>query len=150
MSTRAELLAGADYEGWEGFCDTLVNMLKNHWRQSDPKSALTQAQPGEIASDEDDDKLWLRVGDSLVWDEILQENESFDAEPVFAALKLDVIESDVSDPPTDAELDALFGTPGSVGRGWHKFIKDTSSGGKLYLIVSDLSNWWTFTGTLAV
>lgn len=92
-TSRAELLAGAEYEGWEGFCDTLVNYLKNHWHQSDPRSALTQAQPGMIASDEDDYKLWHKLGPQLSgacwasgegeWDEILQANMSCDTTPKF-------------------------------------------------------------------
>lgn len=149
MASRANLLAGADYEGFEGFCDALVNFLKNHWHQANVQAALSEAVPGIIASEAGTNDLFHRLDDSDVWDEILQERHSEDAEPIFTALQLQVVESDVSDPPTDAELDALFGTPAAIGVGWHCFVKDTSSGGKLYLVTSDGSNWWTFTGTLA-
>lgn len=126
------------------------NRVLTHFRQSDPKTALTEAQPGMIADDSADNRLWHKTDDSLVWDEVLQAYSSHDAEPIFKALKLQVKESDVSAPPTDAELDALFGTPESNGNGWHCFVKDTGSGGVLYLVVAYGSEWYTFAGTLAV
>jgi hypothetical protein len=118
------------------------NRIKNHWRQSNPLAVLVDAEEGMIASDADDDKLWHKTGDSVGWDEVLQEVNSFDAQPIFYALTLDVTESEVSDPPTDAELDALFGQPSAVGRGWFKFLSDTTSGSdKFYLITSDGTGW---------
>jgi hypothetical protein len=126
------------------------NRLLTHFRQSDPASALTNAQAGMIASDDDDNRLYHKTDDSLVWDEILQEASSHEAEPIFKALKLQVGESNVSDPPTDSQLDSLFGTPSSLGNGWHCFVKDTGSGlSKVYLVVAYGSEWHTFTGTLA-
>jgi len=92
MTTRANLLLGEDYEGWEGFCDTLVNYLKNNWRMSDPVSTLSLAKPGMIASDSDDNKLWHRVdvasgycwqSGAPEWDEVLQANYSCDIVPKF-------------------------------------------------------------------
>jgi len=92
MTTRANLLLGEDYEGWEGFCDTLVNYLKNNWRMSDPVSTLSLAKPGMIASDSDDNKLWHRVdvasgycwqSGAPEWDEVLQANYSCDTVPKF-------------------------------------------------------------------
>lgn len=100
MSTRNELLNGANYEGFEGFCDTLVNHIKNNWRQSDPQTALTQAQPGMIASDADDDKLYHKLGaggpvsgacqpsGTPAWDEVLQEHMSCDVTPTFDSVDL--------------------------------------------------------------
>ncbi len=89
MSTRAELLLGADFEGNEAFCDTVVNALKNHWRVSNPCVNMTERRPGEILSDPDDDKLYHVGGDSgYPCDEILQENRSPDAEPVFNTVEL--------------------------------------------------------------
>lgn len=63
-------------------------------------------------------------------------------------LKLD--ESNVSNPPTDAELDAIFGIPSSVGKGFTSFINDAGSGSNFYMVVSDGASWWVFTGTKAV
>lgn len=129
----------------------LFNRIKNHWRQSDPVSALTSAQPGMIASDSDDDKLHHFTGQSPGSDEILQENFSNDAEPIFAALRLGVTASDVSDPPTDVELVALFGNPWDAGAGWHAFLWDgISASDKFYLVVSDGLNWRYIALTLAV
>jgi len=92
MTTRANLLLGEDYEGWEGFCDTLVNYLKNNWHMSDPVGMLSLAKPGMIASDSDDNKLWHRVdvasgycwqSGAPEWDEVLQANYSCDIVPKF-------------------------------------------------------------------
>ncbi|MBW2126320.1 MAG: tail fiber domain-containing protein [Deltaproteobacteria bacterium] len=92
MTTRANLLLGEDYEGWEGFCDTLVNYLKNNWRMSDPVGTLSLAKPGMVASDSDDNKLWHRVdvasgycwqSGAPEWDEVLQANYSCDTVPKF-------------------------------------------------------------------
>ena len=48
----------------------------------------------------------------------------------------------VSSPPTDAELDAAFGTPAEVGPGWLAFLDDNGAGSAVYLVLSDGSNWW--------
>jgi len=118
------------------------NRYKNNWRQSGVVAALTDAQPGMIGSDSDDDKLYHFTGLSPGSDEILQENFSYDSTPRFSALRLDVIQSNVSDPPTEAELTALFGNPWSVGEGWFKFLWDGNSiTDKFYMVISDGINW---------
>lgn len=58
--------------------------------------------------------------------------------------------TDVSNPPTDAELDAAFGTPATVGTGFTTYIDDNGAGANFYQCVSDGTNWWTFTATKAV
>jgi len=69
------------------------NRIKNSWRQSDPVANISNPQEGMIVSDDDDDKLYHCVtpwsgGD---FDQILQENNSEDAEPLFTALTLSLI-----------------------------------------------------------
>ncbi len=61
-----------------------------------------------------------------------------------------ILTTDVSNPPTDAELDAAFGTPPTVGKGWYRYINDNGAGGNFYKVVSDSTNWWVFTGTKAL
>jgi hypothetical protein len=56
----------------------------------------------------------------------------------------------VSNPPTDAELDSIFGTPATVGAGFTAYIDDNGGGANFYQIVSDGTNWWHFAGTKAV
>lgn len=151
MTTRANLLLGADYEGvGEGYCHTLLNYMKNHWRMSDPCTNLIQVVPGMIVSDEDDNKVYHITDLSAPCSEVLQEELSQDTTPIFSALQLDVDDAAVTDPPTDAELDALYTSPAAVGSGWHKFLNNTNSGGDTYLILSDGSNWYTLQFTLAV
>lgn len=56
---------------------------------------------------------------------------------------------DVSNPPTDAELDAIFGTPATVGDGFNAYIDDAGGGANFYHVVASGSNWWVLTGTVA-
>lgn len=58
--------------------------------------------------------------------------------------------SDVTNPPTDAELDSAFGTPATVGAGFMRFLDDNGAGSNFYMVASDGTNWWIFTGTKAV
>lgn len=69
--------------------------------------------------------------------------------PTFDDIKQTVHTDDVSNPPTDAELDAIFGTPAAVGAGFTAYINDAGLGSNFYQIVSDGTNWWIFTGTVA-
>lgn len=57
---------------------------------------------------------------------------------------------DVSNPPTDAELDSIYGTPATVGSGFTGFIDDNGAGTNVYQVVSDGTDWWIFAGTKAV
>lgn len=57
--------------------------------------------------------------------------------------------ADVSNPPTDAELDAEFGTPATVGAGFRATIDDNGAGTNHYLVWSDGTNWIIHTGTIA-
>jgi hypothetical protein len=119
------------------------NRIKNHWRGP---TAPTNPQPGMLFSDADDNKLYHYGDDSIGWDEILQAARSFDATPIFNNLILDVDASDVTDPPTAAELNAIFGaTPGD---GFIGLVQDTSSGGSLYLAIYS-GGWWVLELALA-
>jgi len=119
------------------------NRMKNHWRDS---AAPTNPQPGMLFSDEDDDKLFHYGEDSAGWDEVLQESRSQDAVPIFDNLILDVDAADVTDPPTSAELSAIFGS--DPGDGFIGLIQDTSSAGSLYLAVFN-NGWWVLEFTAA-
>lgn len=61
-----------------------------------------------------------------------------------------VVLPDVSNPPTDAQLDAQFGPPAEVGAGFMRVIDDNGAGSNLYLVLSDGSNWWHIAATKAV
>lgn len=55
----------------------------------------------------------------------------------------------VSNPPTDAELDAAFGTPAQVGAGFVSLVDDNGAGTAGYVVWSDGANWWYTGGTKA-
>ncbi len=50
--------------------------------------------------------------------------------------------ADVTNPPTDAELDSAFGTPSTVGAGFTATLDDNGAGTAMYLVASDGTNWW--------
>jgi hypothetical protein len=56
----------------------------------------------------------------------------------------------VSNPPTDAQLDTAFGTPASVGSGFVGIVNDNNAGTDEYLCWSDGTNWFYATGVKAV
>ena len=57
--------------------------------------------------------------------------------------------ANVSNPPTDAELDTAFGTPATVGAGFTVIVDDNAAGTNEYLVWSDGTNWFYATGTKA-
>jgi len=141
---------GADFEGYEDFCDTLANRLKNNWRSSDPRATFGQLQPGMIVSDSDDEKLFHITDTSPGFDEILQEGFSSDAVPIFHRLGLNIAVSDISHPPTDAQLDSIFTSPSAFGNGKFSFLKDTQSAGDMYLVMAYEGVWYTARLTEAI
>lgn len=56
----------------------------------------------------------------------------------------------VSDPPTDAQLDALFGEPADVGQGATFYLDDAGGEAKTYLIISTGTKWQYLLMTTAV
>lgn len=56
------------------------------------------------------------------------------------ALVLDT--TDVSNPPTDAELDAAYGTPATVGAGFMRLLDDAGGDANVYVVVSNGTSWW--------
>jgi hypothetical protein len=57
-------------------------------------------------------------------------------------IKIKVSTANVSNPPTDDDLDSAFGTPATVGAGFLALLDDNGGGTNVYLIASDGTNWW--------
>jgi hypothetical protein len=107
-------------------------------------------------------------GEQMVWEFADNAQRVMDSDPelrqVSAVNKLtdrvDTLESNksspthstanVSNPPTDAQLDAAFGTPAQVGAGFMATLDDNGAHANEYLVWSDGSNWWYATGAKAV
>ena len=51
-------------------------------------------------------------------------------------------DADVSDPPTDAEIDAIFGTPSTVDKNFIGIIDDNGADTKVWLCISTGTSWW--------
>lgn len=137
MATRNQLLNGADFEGFEGACETIWNAYKNHFPQADPRTNMLNPVIGIIAHDINNNRFYGYTGRSgEPWIEFLQ--------------RLDVVEADLAGPPSDADLDALFVSPADVEGGGPRYVRDIHSAGVLYHVVSDGTNWWYTAMTMAV
>lgn len=44
--------------------------------------------------------------------------------------------------PTDAEIEAIVGTAEELGEGFTAYIKDTTGSGRLYLVITDGTDWF--------
>lgn len=67
-----------------------------------------------------------------------------------AGLRTVVSTDDVSDPPTDAELDSAFGTPASLGEGFVGVVDDNSGDTDVWLCWTSDGSWYYSKGTKAV
>ena len=65
-------------------------------------------------------------------------------------LPVRVSTADVASPPTDAELDAAFGTPAAVGSGFMAFVDDNNANTAFWLVGSNGTSWWYVAMTKAV
>jgi len=56
--------------------------------------------------------------------------------------------SNVSDPPTDANLDAAFGTPATLGGGFIGIVDDlgNEAAGDVWLVFTTATKWWIISG----
>lgn len=135
---------GADYVVGHFYSYQDANEDKNHNRAA---VVPASAQPGMLWSEDGTNKLWHINDESGGLDEVLQATLSQDISPMFDGVILNIQSADVSDPPALAELAAIW--PSAVA-GFTGYVLDSTSGGKLYTCIFDGTNWWTFTGTLAI
>jgi len=63
---------------------------------------------------------------------------------------LRVSAANVSNPPTDAELDSAFGTPAAVGEGFTALVNDGGGDTNIYLVASTGTAWAYVSLTVAV
>lgn len=73
-----------------------------------------------------------------------------DAAGVERRVGLQVSTADVSNPPTNTELSAIFGTPAAVGAGFTALVDDGGGGTYVYLVYSTGSVWVYTLLTVAV
>jgi hypothetical protein len=57
-------------------------------------------------------------------------------------LYVEVDETNVSATPTDAELDAAFGAPATVGAGFLCLLDDAGGDAAVYLVGTNGTSWW--------
>jgi hypothetical protein len=48
----------------------------------------------------------------------------------------------ITNPPTDAELDTAFGAPATLGEGFVGIVDDADAGTKVYLCTVSKAAWW--------
>jgi len=59
-----------------------------------------------------------------------------------SSVPLLVSTADVSDPPTDGELDAEFGEPIDLGEGFTALVDDDGAGAAVWLVMVASGSWW--------
>jgi len=57
---------------------------------------------------------------------------------------------DVTDPPTDAELDSAFGTPAALGAGFIGILDDNSADTDVWMCYTSDTSWYYLQGTKAI
>lgn len=50
--------------------------------------------------------------------------------------------ANVSNPPTDAELDAAFDVPANLPNGWMGLVNDNNAGTAVWLVTAVGGAWW--------
>lgn len=65
----------------------------------------------------------------------------------WSALSMDT--SNISNPPSEAEIIAIYGTAAAAGSGFVGFIDDAAGGSKVYMVASTGAKWFSWAGTVA-
>ncbi len=99
----------------------------------------------------DADRVGIDIGDGVPVDAVILRNGQT-AAPVesdfgFSRVLLhgrghNYSAANVTNPPTDAELDTAFGAPADVGAGFVGVLNDNGAGANVWLAASDGTNWW--------
>jgi hypothetical protein len=99
-------------------------------------------------------RVWAGMVHNAVPDEALLRGFLHrEIEPQLNQLQSDHVRystANVSNPPTDAELDALWGQPATVGAGFKAIIDDNGADANVYYVVSSGTSWWYASMTKAV
>lgn len=88
-----------------------------------------------------------RIADGMT--EITADSEYLDARQFISLPAVPFSSADVSTPPTDAELDAIFGTPAQVGAGFAALLDDGGGDTNVYRVYSNGTSWFYSTLTKA-
>ena len=82
------------------------------------------------------EKLWAYDGD---FTDDVQIDDDCNVDGNFT---IQMSQADISSPPTDAELDAIWTSPAAAGAGFVAFIDDADGDARVYVITSNGSSWW--------
>jgi len=132
-----------------GVPDTLRNLIISERNDTEKDFGLSASDNPTIFLFDADADSYLSLGWSDDDKPMVNVGGSATAFKVNNPIITKISTLDCSNPPTDAELDAEFGTPATVGSGWQIYIDDNGAGAHFYLVVSDGTNWWIFTATIA-
>jgi hypothetical protein len=106
-----------------------------------PMPVMTETQRDAIATPVEG--MWVFNSDT-------ERPNYYDGAGWIAVGMLPVSTDNVTNPPTDAELDTAFGTPATVGAGFTALLDDNGAGTNVYHVASDGTNWWYAAMTKAV
>jgi len=105
----------------------------------DPNGVVNAAE-GYACWDYTNDDLYYNTDGATAWQFI------GGASGIFATTSVD----NVSNPPTDAELDTAFGTPAALGAGFIGILDDNSGDTDVWLCYTSDTSWYYLKGTKAV
>lgn len=114
----------------------IVNSDMNHSRDIDLGFGDNDTGFGES---NDDDVLNMWVQNVKVF---TGTNDEFKVMAHFRLSGTSYSIADVSNPPTDAQLDAIWSSPDDVSAGFIGILNDAGAGLNFYFIGSDGTNWW--------
>lgn len=103
-------------------------------------NGVENAAEGTAYWDYTNDDLYYNTDGTTTWQFIGGSTGLFTAQDV----------SNVSNPPTDAELDAAFGTPATLGRGFMATVDDNDADTDVWLVWTTDASWYYVKGTKAV
>lgn len=87
------------------------------------------------------------------WEEVLRlagiQGNWIDGSHVRGGVLLKVSAANVSNPPSDADLDGIWTGPATVGNGFLALLDDAGAHTNVYLVASDGTSWWTVALTKA-
>ncbi len=134
------------YDGTNLHADQSYDGLGWQWIGSTSLSSASFAHIGLVisGSNSDPDETayfeFFRVVEGAGFDQWIPGRDVPQGGTTCDTLALDT--GNVSNPPTDAELDGLFGTPATVGAGFTRLIDDNGADSAVYLVASNGTSWW--------
>lgn len=132
----------------------LANIIMNDVELSSTTNIRTVTNPAQILIDGNitsTGNVSFSNGPYSIWATVNADPARFDViVQGLAGMRTKQSVANFSAPPTDAELDAEFGTPATLGRGFFATIDDNDADTDSYFVWTTDGSWYVATGTKAL